>query len=92
MLNFYNWGLSINIIEPLAKNRSKIRFLSYPIKNQTQPKNTNTSLAKIEKEDQNIVLDIQKGIVSKFYNRGRYSPKYESGVHHFHRLICKHLN
>jgi len=92
MLNFYNWGLSINIIEPINKNKTKIRFLSYPIKNHTQPLNTDASLDKVEKEDQNIVLNIQKGIKSRLYNRGRYSPKHETGVHHFHRLICKHLN
>ena len=92
MLNFYNWGLSINIIEPINKNKTRIRFLSYPIKNYTQPLNTDASLDKVEKEDQNIVLNIQKGIKSRLYNNGRYSPKHEIGVHHFHRLICKHLN
>ena len=92
MFNFYHWGLSINIIEPINKNKTRIKFLSYPIKNHTQPLGTDASLDKVEKEDQNIVLNVQKGIESKFYNRGRYSPKYESGVHHFHRLLCKHLN
>ena len=92
MLNFYNWGLSINIIEPINKNRTRIKFLSYPIKNHTQPINTNASLDKVEKEDQNIVLNVQKGIQSKFYNKGRYSPCHELGVHHFHQLICKYLN
>ena len=62
------------------------------MRNHTQPLNTDASLDKVEKEDQNIVLNVQKGIGSKFYNRGRYSPEYESGIHHFHKLICKHLN
>jgi len=92
MLNFYDWGLSINIIEPINKNKTRIKFLSYPIKNHTQPLNTDASLDKVEKEDQDIVLNVQKGIKSKLYNRGRYSPKHELGVHHFHKLICKHLN
>ena len=92
MLNFYKWGLSINIIEPINKNKTRIRFLSYPIKNHTQPLNTDASLDKVEKEDQNIVLNIQKGIKSKLYDRGRYSPQNEVGVHYFHRLICKYLS
>ena len=92
MLNFYSWGLSVNIIEPINKNKTKIRFLSYPINNNKQPNNTDSSLDKVEKEDQEIVLSVQKGIKSQFYNRGRYSAKYEKGVHYFHRLICKHIN
>ena len=92
MLNFYNWGLSINIIEPIDKTKTRIRFLSYPIKNHTQPLNTDSSLDKVEKEDQDIVLNVQKGIQSSLYNRGRYSPENELGVHYFHRLICKYLN
>ena len=92
MLNFYNWGLSINIIEPITKNKSRIRFLSYPIKDYTQPEDTDASLDKVEKEDQKVVLNVQKGIKSRLYNRGRYSPQHELGVHHFHKLICKHLN
>ena len=46
----------------------------------------------LTKEDQDIVLSVQKGIKSKFYNRGRYSLQHEIGVHHFHRLICKAIN
>ena len=92
MLNFYSWGLSINIIEPISKSKSRIRFLSYPINNNKQPINIDSSLDKIEKEDQEIVYNVQKGIKSLFYNRGRYSVQHETGIHHFHRLICKYIN
>ena len=92
MLNFYSWGLSINIIEPINKNKSRIRFLSYPIADYVQPTNIDSSLDRVEEEDQNVVCNVQKGIKSQFYNKGRYSAKYEKGVHHFHRLICKHIN
>ena len=33
MLNFYDWGLSVNIVEPISINQTRIKFLSYPIKN-----------------------------------------------------------
>ena len=92
MFNFYSWGLSINIIEPISKNKSKIQFLSYPIKGNKQPNDSSSSLDKVEQEDQNIVLNVQKGLKSKFYKRGRYSVDHEKGVHHFHRLLCKYLN
>ena len=92
MLNFYSWGLSINIIEPIGKNKTKIRFLSYPIDNNKQFQNLDSSISQIEKEDQEIVLKVQKGIKSMFYNNGRYSVKHEKGIHHFHRLLCAYLN
>ena len=48
-------------------------------------------LSKVEKEDQNVVLGVQKGIKSRFYSSGRYSPKHEKGIHHFHLLLDKYL-
>ena len=91
MLNFYKWGLSINIIEPISKNRTRIKFLSYPIRGNIQPSNTSSSLEKVEKEDQNIILSVQKGINSNSYKQGRYSVEHERGVHHFHRLIMDYI-
>ena len=92
MLNFYSWGLSINIIEPISKDRTKIRFLSYPIKNKQQPSVGDAKLSNVEKEDQKVVLNVQKGIESRYYNSGRYSPLCEKGLHHFHLLISKYIS
>ncbi len=92
MFNFYSWGLSINIIEPISKDKTRINFLSYPIKGRKQPEDNNSSLTKVESQDQEIVMNVQKGIKSNFYNQGRYSVKYEKGIHYFHQLLCKYLN
>jgi len=92
MLNFYSWGLSINIIEPISANRSLIRFLSYPIKNKKQPSIGDATLSNVEMEDQTVVQNVQKGIKSRFYNAGRYSPQHEKGLHHFHLLISRYFN
>ena len=91
MLNFYKWGISVNIIEPLGKEKTRIRFISLPIKGYKQTSGDSNSVDHIELEDQKVVIDVQKGIKSKFYNRGRYSAKHEKGTHHFHRLISKYL-
>jgi len=91
MLNFYKWGISINIIEPLDKEKTRIRFISLPIKGYKQSSGNNNSVDHIELEDQRVVLDVQKGIKSKFYDRGRYSAKHEKGTHHFHQLISKYI-
>ncbi|MAV59034.1 MAG: choline monooxygenase [Candidatus Marinimicrobia bacterium] len=92
MINIYEWGVSINIVEPLSINRTKINFLSYPFKGRTQPVNTSSSLDNVEMEDQNVVLNVQKGIESNAYKGGRYSPDHEKGLHYFHLLINKYLN
>jgi choline monooxygenase len=42
-------------------------------------------------EDEDIVERVQKGIRSRFYNHGRYSPRMEKGTHHFHRLLAQFL-
>ena len=91
MLNFYDWGLSMNIISPLNKNKTKIKFLSFPKIGMEQPKDTPSGINVVENEDQKIVQSVNKGIQSSNYFSGRYSVKHEKGVHHFHRLISKYL-
>ena len=39
-----------------------------------------------------LVERVQQGVRSRFYDRGRYSPGREQGVHHFHRLLARFLN
>ena len=91
MMNFYDWGLSVNIIEPISKNKTRVRFLSYPILDNKKVKKEVTDLVTVEMEDQMVIRSVQKGIESNFYKRGRYSPKHEKGVHHFHRILSKYI-
>jgi len=35
---------------------------------------------------------VQRGVRSRLYDRGRYSPTRETGVHHFHRLLAEFLS
>ena len=46
------------------------------------------ALDRVEQEDEAVVEQVQKGIRSRLYERGRYSPSRETGVHHFHRLLA----
>ena len=60
-------------------------------------KNDNLLIKDIESEaqtfeDEKIVENVQKGINSSFYHSGRFSPKREKGVHHFHCLISQFIN
>ena len=49
-------------------------------------------LDKVEKEDEEVVENVQKGVSSRFYKCGRFSPSMEKGVHHFHTLISEFIN
>ena len=92
MFNFYPWGLSINIVKPLEISKTKVSFISYVLDATKLNKGAGSNLEKVEKEDEIVVENVQKGVRSSFYKAGRFSPKREKGVHHFHVLLSKFLN
>lgn len=92
MFNFYPWGLSINIVKPLSIHRTKVSFISYVYDADKLDKGAGSALEKVEREDEFVVENVQKGVHSSFYKAGRFSPKREKGVHHFHTLLSKFLN
>jgi len=87
MLNFYPWGLSINIITPVSVNETRVQFRSYVWDESKLESGAGADLNKVELEDEQIVQQVQKGVASRFYEHGRFSPTMEQGVHHFHTLI-----
>jgi len=92
MLNFYPWGLSVNIVKPISVNKTKVEFRAYVWKEEKLDLGAGASLEKVELEDEEIVESVQKGVLSRFYKHGRFSPKMEKGVHHFHCLISDFIN
>ena len=87
MLNFYDWGLSINIIEPISKDKTRVRFISYPIEKNQSTRDAINDLNTVELEDQEVVRSVHNGIKSKLYSNGRYSVINEKGLHYFHTLL-----
>jgi len=87
MLNFYPWGLSVNIVRPLAVDRTRVSFLAYVRDPSLLGEGAGAELDRVEREDEQIVEQVQKGLRSRLYRRGRYSPTEEVGVHHFHRML-----
>jgi choline monooxygenase len=88
MFNFYPWGLSINLVQPLSIEQSKVCFLTYVWDESKLNTGAGSDLNMVEKEDEEIVEAVQKGIRSRFYTQGRYSVVREQGIHHFHRIIA----
>ncbi len=91
MFNFYPWGLSINIVNPVTTDRTNVFFYTYMWKEEKYNRGAGSDLDKVEREDEEVVEAVQKGIRSRLYKHGRYSVTREQGIHHFHRLISEHL-
>jgi phenylpropionate dioxygenase-like ring-hydroxylating dioxygenase large terminal subunit len=91
MFNFYPWGVSVNVVRPLAVDETRVSFLSFVWDASRLGKGAGASLDRVEREDEAIVESVQKGTRARLYARGRYSPTREQGVHHFHRLLARDL-
>ena len=91
MLNFYPWGLSLNIIEPVSPTRTNIRYETFLRPGQDYDESNWQFTSTVEFEDQAVVESVNRGVNSRLYKTGRFSPKREPGVHHFHRMLAEAL-
>jgi choline monooxygenase len=88
MLNYYPWGLSINVVVPLAVDRTRVVYRTWVLDPSRRGRGAGGALDRVELEDEAVVEQVQRGVRSRLYDRGRYSPSREAGVHHFHRLLA----
>ena len=91
MFNVYPWGVSVNVVTPLAVDRTRVSFLPFVWDASAREQGAGAGLDRVEREDEAIVESVQRGVRSRLYERGRYSPARETGVHHFHRLLAEFL-
>lgn len=91
MVNVYPWGLSINLVQPTAVDATRVHFLSYVWDEERLDRGAGSDLHTVELEDEAVVESVQRGLRSRLYRRGRYSPTHETAVHHFHRLLIRSL-
>lgn len=92
MLNFYPWGVQLNIVRPYRPNFTKVEFLYYIKDQEIWDRMSGEQLGeKTQQEDEWVVEGVQRGLSSRFYTDGRFSAKRETGVHHFHRLLKEAL-
>ena len=87
MLNFYPWGLSLNIVEPLSLSETRIRFERFIWKEELYNDDEHDLLQLTELESQRIVEAVQKGLKSQLYQGGRFAPEMEVAIAHFHGLL-----
>jgi choline monooxygenase len=91
MLNFYPWGLSVNVVRPLGPDFMKVSFIPYVWREELLGRGSGADLDRVEREDEAVVELVQRGVRSRFYDRGRFSPTREKNVWHFHRLLAEFL-
>jgi phenylpropionate dioxygenase-like ring-hydroxylating dioxygenase large terminal subunit len=91
MFNVYPWGVSVNVVTPLAVDRTRVSFLPFVWDATKRDNGAGAGLDRVEREDEAIVESVQRGVRSRLYDRGRYSPAREGGVHHFHRLLAEFM-
>ncbi len=92
MLNFYPWGLSVNVVRPLAPDLMKVSFIPYVWDESKLDRGAGSSLDRVEREDEAVVELVQRGVKSRFYDKGRYSPAREDNLWQFHRLLSASLS
>jgi choline monooxygenase len=94
MLNVYPDNFSTNLIVPLGAGRTATLFDWYfrdPDSMRQQIDETVAFSDEIQIEDIDICESVQRGLRSSTYDRGRFSPRRENGVHHFHLLYEQYM-
>jgi choline monooxygenase len=91
----YFWNISLNIVVPVAAERSLAIFEWYLAEKDLGSVAAKASVEfshQIQIEDVGICETVQKNLHSRSYQRGRYSIKQEKGVHAFHRMYAEVMN
>lgn len=89
MLNFYPWGLSLNLVIPQDTEHTLVAYHTFVSDESRMGRGAGADLHRVEMEDQAVVEQVQQGIRSRLYSQGRYSPRMETGTHYFHRLLAR---
>ena len=91
-LNFYPWGLSVNVYMPIPGKPDKTLFLWYQYaldEEKFQRRSKSWLNEQVDAEDIEAISLVSKGARSRFAPRGRFAPNEEEGPHWFHRLVYK---
>ena len=91
MLNAYAGYLDVNLVVPLAVNRTRVIFdfyLDAQVADDASRRNASLAVAEqVQQEDVDICEAVQRGLQSRAYDTGRLSVRREAGEHLFHRLV-----
>ncbi len=97
MLNIYQGQLQTNVVVPLAPDRTRVTFEWFAATPPADPATDETWRRLVDfsdllqEQDTMICTTVQRNLGSRGAQRGRYAPRHERGVHHFHRLLAEAL-
>ena len=96
MLNYYPDHLQVNIVQPVAVDRTLVVFEWYFAEQLTgeaqQRQRRRIEFADlVQREDAAICQAVQARLRTGLYDTGRFVPGHEDGVHHFQRLVQRYL-
>jgi len=89
-LNFYPWGVSVNVYMPIPGKPDRTRFLWYQYaldEDKFRHRNSTWLNEQVDAEDIEAISLVSAGAKSGFAPRGRFAPNEETGPHWFHRLV-----
>jgi choline monooxygenase len=93
-LNFYPWGLSVNVYQPVPDRPDATRFLWYhrvrdPALHAERDRRWLS--AQVDAEDVDALAQVRAGLRSGFAPRGRFAPDDEQAAHWFHRRVSREV-
>jgi choline monooxygenase len=96
MVNIYPDNISTNLIVPLSHDKTLTIFewFFHDLASEKVQERAKKAIAfsdEVQREDVGLCENVQRGLRSSTYDRGRYSVKRENGVHHFHMLLGQFL-
>ena len=89
-LNFYPWGLSVNLYNPVPgqPDKTQFRWYQYALDEERFEQRDKTWLSEqVDAEDIESISLVSKGAKSGCAPRGRFAPQEEAGPHWFHHLV-----
>jgi choline monooxygenase len=93
-LNFYPWGLSVNVYQPVPERPDTTRFVWYQFALDRQKhaeRDRRWLSSQVDAEDVDALAQVSRGLRSGFAPRGRFAPDDEQAAHWFHRTVSKRV-
>jgi len=97
MLNVYFGQLQTNLVVPRGVDHTTVVFEWFALEQSVDPESDEWARRvafseMVQEEDREICEAVHHNLHSRVYDRGRYAPRFEQGVHHFHALLHEFLS
>ena len=94
-LNFYPWGLSVNVYMPVPgkPQRTLFHWYHYVMDDALYARRDDVwMMREVDDEDVDALTQVARGVRSGFAPRGRFGGESEKGPHWFHRLVATNVD